>query len=156
MTTPRPAIERFMEKVEKTDSCWLWKAHISKRWGYGTFSAGARRDGPIRAHRWAYAHFKGPIPEGLMVLHSCHNRACVNPDHLSLGTHRDNMNDMKAAGRSLAGGKVANARLDAVSVQVIRCVMATKVFTQDELAKWWGVSRATISHAVTGRNWGSV
>ena len=76
--------------------CWEWKGALSKS-GYGqTRINGAQ----IRAHRYAYAAFNGPIPEGLFVMHSCDNRKCVNPAHLSTGTHTDNMRDCAAKGRT--------------------------------------------------------
>jgi hypothetical protein len=70
--------ERFMAKVHKTNSCWLWIASIRPD-GYGSYSAyGASR----LAHRVSYEIHVGPIPEGLTLDHLCRNRACVNPDHL--------------------------------------------------------------------------
>lgn len=87
---PRKGIEdRFWGKVEKTATCWLWQGHLS-RGGYGHFAVGSR---PIKAHRFAYSLINGEIPDGLVVLHSCDTPACVNPDHLSVGTDSDNQRD---------------------------------------------------------------
>lgn len=70
-------LERFLTKIAPTvDGCWLWTA--AKCNGYGYFKA----DRWMRAHRWAYQHFKGPIPHGLTLDHLCRQPACVNPDHL--------------------------------------------------------------------------
>lgn len=87
-------IERFMSKIQKTDSgCWEWTGcHNSS--GYGEFVRGSRRDGTrrtIRAHRYAYEHFVGKIPDGLELDHLCRNRTCVRPDHLEAVTHRENI-----------------------------------------------------------------
>lgn len=91
-----PVYDRWLAKVEKTDDCWIWNG-AAKETGYGVLNDGTGRT--IRAHRFAYEYFVGPIPNGLDVRHSCHNRRCVNPEHLSVGTRRDNMRDMVEAGR---------------------------------------------------------
>ncbi len=89
--------ERFWPKVRITESCWLWCGQRGQG-GYGIFQAGLLREGTkrrVRAHRWAYEHLVGPVPDGLVLDHTCHNddpgcdggptcvhRTCVNPDHL--------------------------------------------------------------------------
>lgn len=77
-------LDRFMEKVEKTDSCWLWKAHTNSD-GYGIFSIaspGGLPNKSVRAHRWVYERLVGPIPDGYQIDHRCRVRNCVNPEHL--------------------------------------------------------------------------
>jgi hypothetical protein len=82
---------RFLKKIkkDKASGCWFWKASKLPS-GYGTFSYNGRCS---YAHRVSYELFVGPIPmdESLSVMHSCHFRNCVNPDHLSLGSHKENM-----------------------------------------------------------------
>jgi hypothetical protein len=93
MPAYRPAIERFVEKYEVVASgCWQWTASVNHH-GYGDFAPGEGRSGAVRAHRWAYEHFVGPIPEGLQIDHLCRNRRCVNPAHMepvtsATNTHR--------------------------------------------------------------------
>lgn len=82
-TRPTPP-ERFWAKVEKTETCWLWTAGLVD--GYGRF----RDNGLWLAHRWAYIHLVGPIPEGLEPDHLCRVRNCVRPAHLELVTRREN------------------------------------------------------------------
>jgi hypothetical protein len=82
----------------KVDSgCWEWLRAVRTD-GYGTVKD--RRDITVGAHRVSWQEHKGEIPEGLHVLHKCDNKLCVNPDHLFLGTHKDNMKDMIGKGRS--------------------------------------------------------
>ena len=78
-------------------SCWLFLGHVTLN-GYGHIRCGNRKT--IKAHRWAYEHFYCESPNNLLVLHLCDNRLCCNPNHLKLGTHADNMFDMKTKGRS--------------------------------------------------------
>lgn len=82
---------RFWAKVEKEghDGCWVWTGALSaaRSNAYGCF----RIDGAsVRAHRWAYEHFVGPIPDGLTIDHLCRNTRCVNPAHLEAVTQREN------------------------------------------------------------------
>lgn len=95
-----PFADRFWARVDRSggeDACWPWQRHRLPK-GYGTFTS---RDGvgSALAHRIAYELARGPIPDGLMVMHACDHPPCCNPRHLSLGTASDNMRDASSKGR---------------------------------------------------------
>lgn len=86
---------RFFAKVDKTDGCWLWTAGKFPN-GYGKF----RHEGKFKkAHRVSFEHHVGPIPLGMLICHRCDVRRCVNPDHLFVGTQKQNIQDAMAKGR---------------------------------------------------------
>jgi hypothetical protein len=88
----RTVEERFWAKVEKSDNCWNWTAHLV--YGYGKLRVGNQM---VSAHRISYEMANGPIPEGMLIDHICHNRACVNPDHLRPVTHKQNLENRAGA-----------------------------------------------------------
>jgi len=97
----RPIKERFYEKfIPVTESgCWIWEGSCSNT-GYGSMQIGTNRKPKAEnAHKLSWIIHNGKVPEGMYVLHKCDVRACVNPDHLFLGTHQDNMKDMVNKGR---------------------------------------------------------
>lgn len=104
--TPAAAKPRFMKHVNKTDTCWLWTGSIDVS-GYGDCWFRGKTDG---AHRVAWLIFNGEITDGLFVLHRCDNPKCVNPEHLFLGTHSDNMRDASSKGRLKTPNRWAQKR----------------------------------------------
>ena len=98
----RPPVDptiRFWRMVQKYSDCWLWRGSIIR--GYGQFTVKAGK--VVKAHRFAFEEAYGPIPDGLIVCHSCDYRICVRPDHLILGTYDDNNLDMYLKGRGANG-----------------------------------------------------
>lgn len=87
---PIPEAERFWRRVDASGVCWEWTACRSR--GYGRFARGPEHgSATVFAHRWAYEHLVGPIPEGLVLDHRCRNTICVNPDHLEPVTIGENV-----------------------------------------------------------------
>lgn len=143
-------IERFWNKVKKTDNCWEWTANSDKD-GYGKFKL---KDGTqMRAHRFSYELENGPIDKGLFVCHKCDNRACVNPNHLFLGTPKDNTQDMIKKGRSLSGRQNPAAKLTEEDVREIRKLYSNKLLDQPALAGFYGMHQTIISAIVRRQIW---
>jgi hypothetical protein len=140
--------ERFLKHVDKTgeNECWLWTAY--KIGGYGQFALNKKSK---LAHRVAYTLWIGEIPDGLIVRHKCNNPPCVNPNHLEIGTHQDNMNDMVRAGRQAfqKGEKNGRVKLTRDQVETIR----SRVGLLRELAQEFGVSQQQISRIQSHKRW---
>lgn len=151
-----PVEERFWSKVDKggANGCWNWLGSLND-WGYGNFSFRKKWQ---RAHRvsWMLAHGDEP-PANLMVLHKCDNPACVNPEHLFLGTHNENMRDMSQKHRyklpDIHGEAHHNAKLTDDKVRTIRQLYADKKFVQLELAEMFGVSLNAIHEVIHLKTW---
>jgi hypothetical protein len=138
-----------------TTRCWNWTGTLNRRGGYG--QCNFLRDGKrLLAHRWSWLLARGPIPDGLHVLHRCDNPRCVNPEHLFLGTHQDNMRDAILKGRRkhpspprVRGEKHGRAKLNAEQVKAIRLDDRTS----GAVAKDYGMSPSTIHEIRERRIW---
>lgn len=148
-----PVLERFWRQIYKTGLCWDWTGSLDSD-GYGKIKI---KGVGIRAHHFSYTTFKGPIADGLMVLHTCDNPGCVNPDHLFLGSQFDNMKDMVAKGRAnkLKGEASPLAKLCDSDVLEIRRrhISGDPVNGGMALAREFCVSQGTILRIVTGKKW---
>jgi hypothetical protein len=144
---------RFIEKVNKTDTCWLWTGAKYRR-GYGHF--GRWIDNVWRmykTHRYAYEYFKGPIPDGLLVLHKCDNPACVNPEHLFVGTYKENTQDMLQKGRFGYPRNPEHNHLDFEFAQWVRAYAEVRTMKQKDIAKIFNISTAQTSRILNNKIW---
>ena len=132
--------------TRKNGECFDCVSHKPGQDGYPR----ARVDGKLdRTHRHVYRKFKGEIPDGMIVRHTCDNRLCCNPDHLILGTHADNARDRVERRRGATGEKNGRAKLTAEQAEEIRA----SVFTTSLLSEWYSVSPATIRRIQSGKTW---
>lgn len=145
--------ERFREKLLPIDpitGCIEWNGSFFEN-GYGKFRMWPKT---VKAHRFAWELKNGPIQNGFLVCHQCDNSSCVNPDHLFLGTHLDNMVDMDTKGRRIIirGEGHGKAKLTKDSVVEIRMRLACGESYQ-KIADDFGVSQTLILKIKTGERW---
>lgn len=144
------AEQRFWGKVDRrnADECWMWQG-LPKSNGYGYLTIDGSHE---PAHRLSWAIHNGrPVPEGLLVLHSCDTPMCVNPHHLRVGDHVENMRD-KAIRKRQAGERNPYHKLTNEDVIEIRDEKRRGVPTAD-LAQRFGVSRSNINFVAAGKSW---
>jgi hypothetical protein len=127
-------MDRFWNKVDKTDDCWLWTGYKNNK-GYGMFRVG---DTMMLTHRWS-AQTSGLNIDNMLVCHSCDNPSCVRPDHLFVGTNQDNVDDREAKGR---GAKV-KPNLRKLSDDIVRAIRA-ETGTLLSIARKYNSSIATV------------
>jgi len=133
------------------DECWEWKGAVSTN-GYGAMSINCKDDS---THRIVYCEIFGTIPEGLFVLHHCDNPSCCNPNHLFLGTPKDNMKDRNQKGRGNVPRGEEHYRSKLIKEQVleIRKLYITNEYTQTKLGKMFGVAPSNISNIINRKAW---
>ena len=139
----------FWSRVDKSsgpDACWPWTLARHNH-GYGQMGF---RGKVWYAHRLAWRFTHGTIPKGLHVLHRCDNRPCCNPDHLFLGTHRENLDDMVTKGRSPRGASRWNARLTEAQV---REILRRADERTSALGHEFGVARQTVRDIIARTTW---
>lgn len=147
--------QRLMYRVKKTDSCWIWVGPVDYREGFKPYGRMWKDGTTVVAHRVSWQVYRGPIPRGMLVLHHCDNASCVNPDHLFLGTYRDNTQDMMQKNRdagireSRRGEKNNFAKLTADQVKAIRADPGS----DQDVAHRYGVTRMAITKIRSRENW---
>jgi len=149
----QPLEERFHSKytVDEKSGCWMWTAAINEK-GYGMI--GLPRTNKIsRAHRVSWELHNGKIPVGLFVLHKCDTPLCVNPEHLFIGTLKDNSQDMVSKGRGVTpdnrGERATWHKL--TEAQALDCM--TRRMSARKFAEMYGVSRSAVQRIWEGKNW---
>ena len=142
--------ELYERYVIKKDGCWDWSGYKSA-FGYGILNVFYTHH---NAQRVSWMIHKGTIPNKLLVLHKCDNPSCSNPEHLFLGTHKDNQDDMENKGRArqLKGSECPWAKLTEENVREIKSLL-TQRYTILSLAKKFSVSRSVISSIKRGLAW---
>jgi len=141
-------LEKFLRFVRKTDTCWHWTGCFTNA-GYGWICINRQQ---ILAHRLSYELFRGKIKNGLYVCHSCDIRKCVNPQHLFLGTHAENLKDAAQKGRmkrELSG----STKLNRKQVKKIREKFKLGNVSQRKLAKEFGIAQSHISRIINFKQW---
>lgn len=147
--------ERFWSKVDirEPEMCWPWKAYRNE-FGYGTFCYEGQMQ---HASRVVFALRGEAVPQGMEVLHSCDNPACVNPAHLSVGTHRDNMLESvqrgRHGGRKFSGERHPATKLTGDDVRMIRRLYDSGQATSKQLAVQYGLSTSGMWAIVSRKTW---
>lgn len=146
----RSALERFEEKYTKATNCdcWHWVGTREPHHGYGRFWYGGRIQ---NASRVSWILYRGDIASSdIQVCHSCDNPKCVNPNHLWLGTAKDNALDSHRKNRQPQGREKHSAKLNEAKA---RAIFVNTELTQPELAELYGVSTVIIHRVCTRRTW---
>ena len=149
----KPLSERFWPKVEMIPfhDCWEWIGATNKD-GYGQLILENRKH--ASAHRVSWEMANGTdIPEGMFICHACDNPPCVNPKHLFVGSHADNMEDMALKGRCNVGISNRNARLSEREVIAIRKAYADGGITQKELGAKFGLGAPHVCRIINRKRW---
>lgn len=145
---------RLNAYLDKTGECWLWTKN-TYNYGYGKLSIG--RSKQVRAHRYMYEKYKGEIPQGMNVLHTCDNPRCCNPKHLFLGNQKANMSDAKEKGRigyrTFYGENHANSKITMEIANKIRELYKSGNYYQRELGEIFGVSQPVVSRIILNIGW---
>jgi hypothetical protein len=143
-------MEKFWNKVEMIPfhDCWEWTSKSKDL--YGRIIINKK---PIRAHRMSWQLHYGPIPKGLFVCHKCDNPGCVRPDHLFLGTNKDNSNDRDAKGRTAKGTQLPKCKLQESDVIEIRDLYNNTNITMIELTFLYPICRTNIHIIVHRKAW---
>lgn len=148
-----PIEKRFWAKVNKSDGCWIWTGAKSSK-GYGFIGSGGSGGRMLLAHRVSYEFANGEIPDGMMILHSCDNPSCVNPDHLRVGTCSDNIQEAFDKGRKIPpifhGEENAKSKL---TNDKVRFILSNPDLGHKEIADMFGLSPNCVRSVRIGRTW---
>lgn len=148
---PSIILERY--KID-ANGCWVWSATCFQ-FGHGRVKIKSK---DLKAHRVSWEYHKGPIPDGMFVLHTCDNPPCINPEHLFLGTQLENMRDMHSKNRNVSslGEKHGRSKLTEVEVKQIKNMLLEGRYSHREIGEGFGVTGAAITQIAIGNNWRDV
>lgn len=146
---PDKLIHSFWSKVDKSGDCWMWMASSLKSNGRGQFPNARRYGGSTSPYRFSWQIHFGPIPKGMLICHHCDNPLCVNPQHLFLGTHADNTQDMVSKGRSCKGNRNGQAKATEELITKVREFRGT----HQEASEFFGIPRRRIISYRRGDTW---
>jgi hypothetical protein len=144
---------RRTRESETSDYCIEWTGGKIEKGGYGMSWF---RGHNILAHRMAWMiHHGRSIPDGMVIMHTCDNPSCVNPEHLLCASQQTNVMDMYIKGRApnKAGEHNPRARLTQDDVDNIRSMVDLGLATRRQMAEFYGVGYSTIVHILLGRTW---
>lgn len=160
-------IDKFQQRIIKTDGCWTWKGAKNLK-GYGHLWVKGKN---IGAHRISYMLYKGDIPNGMVICHRCDNPTCVNPDHLFLGTQKDNISDRDQKGHTAKGDRSGkktkperiargenngSTKLTTHDVLTIRDLWDRRKFSQRAIGRMYDIHHDTVWRIVNRKNWDHV
>lgn len=139
-------LARFWSRVSKQEGCWLWTAGKFSN-GYGAFRINGNN---VRAHRFSFfLKQQMPIPNNTVVRHSCDTKACVNPQHLLIGSQQDNVDDRNSRGRQAKGESVPTAKLTDGQIESVR----RDLRSQRKIATAFGVTRTAVQKIQQRKAW---
>jgi len=141
--------QRLESHIVSKDGCWLTDLCCCRN-GYPKIGVGGKTQ---KASRVMFELFNGEIPKGFYVCHKCDNPSCINPNHLFLGTQKDNMVDMAKKGRSTKGSRNRSAKLNEDDVVEIKRLLSEGRLNQKEISDLYGVDRKIISGIKNGKIW---
>lgn len=158
MRSVKPIEERFWQKIDldgecarpELGRCWRWLG-AKNSLGYGLLGKGRREELLVKAHRASWEIHKGPIPNGMWVLHACDNPECCRIEHLFLGNAQDNVSDMYRKGRAPVGQQVSKllADHDVIDIRTLASFGARN----KDLALAFGISRPLSTMIVKRQRW---
>jgi len=145
---------KILNRHKKVNGCWEWQGKLNNS-GYGCYTKRINKEKTeVRAHRRSYEIFKGEIPEGMLVCHTCDNPSCCNPDHLWLGTPKENTQDCIKKGRFLNAKKraVSAGKMTEETVIEIRR-LHTEGMKSKDLEEKFNISQSNVSSIVNYKIW---
>lgn len=151
--------DRLLNKRNITDNgCWEFTGYLNNK-GYGEIGKGTRAEGLMLAHRASYEVHVGPIPDGMIIMHTCDNPKCFNPEHLQLGTMKDNYDDMVSKKRNVVtygeahgNTKLTKKDIEQIKKEYIPAIKRGRGYKSNStaLAEKYGVTRQYIAQILKG------